>query len=107
MALAAAALFGMNGTVAKVALHDFSAYRLAETRSLGALAVFLAIVLAWRRARDRGDRPRADGVLTQTGLALAGGAAEAHADRAPVPLTGDELDARAIRAEAQNIAFFR
>lgn len=45
MALAAAALFGVNGTVVKVALDDgLSAYRLAELRCLGSLAVFLLIV---------------------------------------------------------------
>ncbi len=47
MALAAAALFGINGAVVKVALDDgLSAYRLAELRCLGSLAVFLLLVTA-------------------------------------------------------------
>ena len=41
MALAAAALFGVNGTVVKVALDtDLSAYRLAELRCMLSLAIF-------------------------------------------------------------------
>jgi len=45
MALAAAALFGVNGTFVKVALDDgLSAYRLAEIRCLGSLAIFLVVV---------------------------------------------------------------
>jgi drug/metabolite transporter (DMT)-like permease len=49
MALAAAALFGVNGTVLKVALDDgLSAYRLAELRCLASLVIFVAVVAATR-----------------------------------------------------------
>ncbi len=49
MALAAAALFGVNGAVVKVALDDgLSAYRLAELRCLASLAIFVAVVSATR-----------------------------------------------------------
>jgi drug/metabolite transporter (DMT)-like permease len=45
MALAAAALFGVNGAVLKVALDDgLSAYRLAELRCVASLAIFVLIV---------------------------------------------------------------
>src|SRR5436190_11358873 len=45
MALGAAALFGVNGTVIKVALDDgLSAYRLAELRCVLSLAVFVLVV---------------------------------------------------------------
>ena len=49
MALAAAALFGVNGTVSKVALDDLSTYRLAEVRCAGAFVILAAIVVATRR----------------------------------------------------------
>ncbi len=49
MALSAAALFGVNGAVVKVALDDgLSGYRLAELRCLGSLVIFFLIVLALR-----------------------------------------------------------
>jgi drug/metabolite transporter (DMT)-like permease len=49
MALAAAALFGVNGAVVKVALDDgLSGYRLAELRCLGSLLVFALVVGASR-----------------------------------------------------------
>jgi drug/metabolite transporter (DMT)-like permease len=49
MALGAAALFGVNGTVVKVALDDgLSAYRLAELRCLASLAIFVVVVAASR-----------------------------------------------------------
>ena len=49
MALSAAALFGVNGAVVKVALDDgLSGYRLAELRCLGSLVVFFLIVAAVR-----------------------------------------------------------
>jgi drug/metabolite transporter (DMT)-like permease len=57
MALAAAALFGVNGAVVKVALGDgMSAYRLAELRCLLSFAIFVLIVAATRpdRLRVRG-----------------------------------------------------
>ena len=54
MALAAAALFGFNGAVIKVALGDgMSAYRLAELRCLFSFVVFVLIVAAWRPQRLR------------------------------------------------------
>jgi drug/metabolite transporter (DMT)-like permease len=54
MALAAGALFGVNGTVVKVALDDgLSAYRLAELRCLFSLAIFVAVVGATRPGRVR------------------------------------------------------
>jgi len=56
MVLAAATLFGINGTVVKVALQGLSAYRLAEIRCLGALVIFLAIVVI-----DRPERLRTSG----------------------------------------------
>jgi drug/metabolite transporter (DMT)-like permease len=49
MALGAAALFGVNGTVVKVALDDgLSAYRLAELRCVASLAIFVVVVAALR-----------------------------------------------------------
>jgi drug/metabolite transporter (DMT)-like permease len=49
MALAAAALFGVNGTVVKVALDDgLSAYRLAELRCAASLAIFAVVVAVSR-----------------------------------------------------------
>ncbi len=49
MALAAAALFGVNGAVVKVALDDgLSAYRLAELRCLASLAIFVVVVSVTR-----------------------------------------------------------
>ena len=57
MALAAAALFGVNGTVVKVALDDgLSAYRLAELRCLASFVIFVAIVAATRPERLRTSR---------------------------------------------------
>ncbi|HST26626.1 MAG TPA: DMT family transporter [Gaiellaceae bacterium] len=57
MALAAAALFGVNGTFVKVALDDgLSAYRLAELRCLGSFAIFLAIVASARPGTLRTNR---------------------------------------------------
>src|SRR5438132_3704085 len=54
MALAAAALFGVNGTVVKVALDDgLSAYRLAELRCLASLAIFVLVVASARPGRLR------------------------------------------------------
>ncbi len=54
MALSAAFLFGVNGTVSKVALEGgLSEYRLAEARVAAAFVVFVAIVLAARRERLR------------------------------------------------------
>jgi drug/metabolite transporter (DMT)-like permease len=54
MALAAAALFGINGAVIKVALgNDLSAYRLAELRCLFSFAVFVLIVAVARPERLR------------------------------------------------------
>jgi drug/metabolite transporter (DMT)-like permease len=53
MALGAAALFGVNGTVSKVALDDLSTYRLAEVRCAGAFVILAAIVVATRRDRIR------------------------------------------------------
>lgn len=54
MALAAAALFGVNGAVIKVALGGgLSAYRLAELRCLFSFAVFVMIVAVARRERLR------------------------------------------------------
>jgi drug/metabolite transporter (DMT)-like permease len=50
MALGAAALFGVNGAVIKVALDDdLSAYRLAELRCLLSFVIFVFIVAAVRR----------------------------------------------------------
>jgi drug/metabolite transporter (DMT)-like permease len=52
MALGAAALFGVNGAVIKVALGgDLSAYRLAELRCLFSFLVFIAIVAVARPER--------------------------------------------------------
>ena len=52
MALAAAALFGVNGAVIKVALDaDLSAYRLAELRCLFSFLIFVVIVAAARPER--------------------------------------------------------
>src|SRR5436190_16030683 len=52
MALAAAALFGVNGAVIKVALDaDLSAYRVAELRCLFSFLIFVAIVAAARPER--------------------------------------------------------
>lgn len=49
MALGAAALFGVNGAVLKVALDDgLSAYRLAELRCLASLAIFVLVVASTR-----------------------------------------------------------
>ncbi len=49
MALGAAALFGLNGAVIKVALDDgLSAYRLAELRCVISLAIFAAVVAVMR-----------------------------------------------------------
>ena len=57
MALAAAALFGVNGAVIKVALGgDLSAYRLAELRCLFSFLVFVAIVAVARPERLRVTR---------------------------------------------------
>jgi drug/metabolite transporter (DMT)-like permease len=54
MALAAAALFGVNGSVVKVALgEDMSAYRLAELRCLFSFAIFVLIVAVARPERLR------------------------------------------------------
>ena len=53
MALGAAALFGVNGTVSKVALDDLSTYRLAQVRCAGAFVILAAIVVATRRDRIR------------------------------------------------------
>ena len=54
MALAAAALFGVNGSVVKVALgEDMSAYRLAELRCLFSFAIFVLIVAVVRPDRLR------------------------------------------------------
>jgi drug/metabolite transporter (DMT)-like permease len=53
MALGAAALFGINGTVSKVALDDLSTYRLAEVRCAGAFVILAAVVIATRRDRLR------------------------------------------------------
>ena len=57
MALAAAALFGVNGTFVKVALDDeVSAYRLAELRCMASFAIFVLIVAATRPDRLRTTR---------------------------------------------------
>ena len=49
LALGAAALFGVNGTVVKVALDDgLSAYRLAELRCVASLAIFVLVVAVSR-----------------------------------------------------------
>ena len=57
MALAAAALFGVNGAVIKVALDaDLSAYRLAELRCLFSFLIFVVIVAAARPERLRVTR---------------------------------------------------
>ena len=54
MALGAAALFGVNGAVVKVALGEgMSAYRLAELRCLFSFAIFVAIVAVARPERLR------------------------------------------------------
>ena len=54
MALASAAMFGINGAVIKVALGDgMSAYRLAELRCLFSFAIFVLVVAAWRPERLR------------------------------------------------------
>lgn len=54
MALASAAMFGINGAVIKVALGaGMSAYRLAELRCLFSFAIFVLIVAAWRPERLR------------------------------------------------------
>ena len=57
MALAAAALFGVNGTVVKVALDtDLSAYRLAELRCMFSLVIFFVIVAVTRPDKLRTSR---------------------------------------------------
>jgi drug/metabolite transporter (DMT)-like permease len=57
MALAAAALFGVNGTVVKVALDGgLSSYRLAELRCMLSLVIFVAVVAATRPDRFRTTR---------------------------------------------------
>jgi drug/metabolite transporter (DMT)-like permease len=57
MALAAAALFGVNGTVVKVSLDGrLSAYRLAELRCMGSFVVFMLIVAVLRPERLRTTR---------------------------------------------------
>jgi drug/metabolite transporter (DMT)-like permease len=57
MALAAAALFGVNGAFLKVALDDgLSSYRLAELRCLASLAIFLVVVGVTRPASLRTTR---------------------------------------------------
>jgi len=54
MALAAAALFGVNGAVVKVALSEnLSAYRLAELRCLFSFVIFVGIVAVARPERLR------------------------------------------------------
>ncbi len=57
MALAAAALFGVNGAVVKVALDtELSAYRLAELRCMLSLAIFAVVVAVTRPDRLRTSR---------------------------------------------------
>jgi drug/metabolite transporter (DMT)-like permease len=57
MALAAAALFGVNGTVVKVALDtELSAYRLAELRCMLSLAIFVVVVAVTRPDKLRTTR---------------------------------------------------
>jgi drug/metabolite transporter (DMT)-like permease len=57
MALAAAALFGVNGAVIKVTLDDgLSAYRLAELRCMASFVIFVALVAATRPERLRTTR---------------------------------------------------